>query len=71
MCEAGWRWHWTASSAAGWLLTGHWRPICSIIWDVPSPRLQDRFQREMNRRFHEEAHCVRIHVEWMERTVLR
>lgn len=65
------RLHWHASSAIGWLLTGQWRPVCSIIWDVPVPPLQERFRREMDRRFAEVDHCARIHVEWMERTLNR
>ena len=62
--------HWHLSAAAGLLLTGHYRPVCSISWDMPRP-IRSPFQRLMARCFDDADHCLRIHVEWIERTFLR
>lgn len=63
-------WEWHVSALAGLLLTGQWRPLCSIIWDLPLPPVRRVYCRQMDRSFDESEHCVRIHVEWM-LTVIR
>lgn len=60
-------WHWQASAVAGWLLTGEYRPICSIVWDIPECGATRAFKTGMDRVFRESGHCLRIHVEWVER----
>ena len=60
-------WHWHASAAAGWLLTGAYRPLCSIVWDIPECAPTQAFKARMDRLFGETQHCLRIHVEWIER----
>lgn len=70
MSDKHYGWHWHASSAAGFLMTGHWRPVCSISWDAPEV-IAEPFQRQMDRIFHEVGHCAAIHVKWMERTFMR
>lgn len=59
MCEGGW--HWAASSAAGWLLTGQFRPLCSVSQDLPDCRLRRGFERAMERLFDEPGHVQRVH----------
>lgn len=60
-------WHWHASAAAGWLLTGSYRPLCSIVWDLPDCRATRGFKAGMDTLFSEKSHCLRIHVEYIER----
>lgn len=59
--------HWFLSCLAGWLLTGWWRPVCSISWDLPDCTARTRFHDTMSRAFGEDGHCARVHVEWLER----
>ena len=44
-------WHWHASAAAGWLLTGAYRPLCSIVWDIPECAPTQAFKARMDRLF--------------------
>ena len=53
--------HWIVSSCLGFVLTGRFRPVCSIVWGLPDCRAKDAFARDMNRRFGETRHCGRIH----------
>lgn len=69
MCEGGI--HWTLSSAAGLMLTGQWRPVCSVSQDLPDCRLRRGFERAMERAFAEEGHCARVHRVWLLGRALR
>lgn len=51
--------HWQASSALGLLLTGRWRPLCSIVHGLPDSRFRRGFVAAMDRLF-EPGHCRRI-----------
>ena len=63
MCEAGW--HWAASSAAGFVLTGTARPLCSIAYEAPDSAARRAFLRAADRLFSEERHLERIHNTWL------
>ena len=56
--------HWRASSLAGLLLTGRWRPLCSIVHGLPDSRFRRGFVAAMDRLF-EPGHCRRIHDTWL------
>ena len=57
--------HWQASSAAGWLLFGRYRPLCSYAYVAPDCAARRWFMAAMNRRFREPNHCQRIHDTWL------
>ena len=69
MCEGNA--HWIASSTLGAALTGQYRPICSLTQSLPDCPPRRAFEREMNRRFHEDRHCGRIHDIWLIGWLLR
>ena len=69
MCEGGI--HWTLSSAAGLVMTGQWRPVCSVSQDLPDCRLRRGFERAMERTFGEVGHCARVHRVWLLGSALR
>ena len=62
--------HWRASSLAGLLLTGRWRPLCSIAHGLPDSRFRRGFVAAMDRLF-EPGHCRRIHDTWLIGTAVR
>ena len=53
-------WHWHASSLAGLLLTGRYRPICAAIYTAPDCAVRRAAMRALDRAFQEENHCRRI-----------
>lgn len=55
--------HWRASSLAGLLLTGRWRPLCSIVHGLPDSRFRRGFVAAMDRVF-EKGHCQRVADTW-------
>lgn len=63
--------HWIASSLAGLLLTGQFRPVCSVSQDLPDCRLRRGFERAMERAFDEPGHCARVHRVWLLGRALR
>lgn len=63
--------HWHVSSCAGFLLTGQYRPVCSIIWGLSDCRPRTAFARCMNATFCEDRHCGRIHDTWLIGRLLR
>ena len=58
MCEGGV--HWALSSAAGLLLTGRYRPLCSVVYEAPNCSARSAFLRAADWLFAEERHCQRI-----------
>lgn len=52
--------HWHASSLAGLILTGRYRPICAAVHAAPDCRARRAFSRAMDRAFGEPDHCRRI-----------
>ncbi|WP_313350202.1 hypothetical protein [Paracoccus sp. (in: a-proteobacteria)] len=54
--------HWLVSSAIGFLLTGRWQPLCSIIYAAPESRARGWFLRAMDMAFSERDHCRRIYL---------
>ena len=59
-------WNWVASSIGGFILTGVYRPLCSVVWDLPDCAATRAYVRRMDPLFSEPGHCVRIHVQWVE-----
>lgn len=60
MTEIGW--HWALSSAAGVVLTGEMRPVCSVVYEMRDCRFRRGFLRAMDVAFAEKNHCRKI---WM------
>ena len=54
MCEGSV--HWIASSTAGFALTGQFRPVCSIVYEMRDCPPRRAFLRAMDRAF-EPDHC--------------
>lgn len=52
--------HWTASSIAGFLLTGQYRPLCSIAYEAPDCLARRAFLRAADWLFDEVGHCRRV-----------
>ena len=69
MCEAGW--HWAASSAAGLVLTGTARPLCSIAYEARECAARRAFLRVMDHAFAESDHCRRIALTYRVGRLLR
>mgnify|MGYP000400870201 CR=1 FL=1 len=69
MCEGGL--HWTISSAAGFVITGQYRPICSLSQSLPDCAPRRAFERAMERAFAEPGHCARVHRVWLLGRLLR
>ena len=69
MCEAGP--HWMLSSAAGFILTGQYRPICSLSQSLPDCAPRRAFERAMERVFDEPGHVQRVHRVWLLGRALR
>ena len=53
-------WHWHASSLAGLLLTGRYRPLCAAIYAAPDCAARRAAMRALDRAFQEDNHCRRI-----------
>ena len=53
-------WHWHASSLAGLLLTGRYRPLCAAIYAAPDCAARRATMRALDRAFGERGHCLRI-----------
>ena len=51
--------HWRASSLAGLLLTGRWRPVCAWVHGLPDSRFRRGFVAAMDRLFYP-GHCQRV-----------
>lgn len=69
MCEAGW--HWAVSSAAGLVLTGTARPLCSIAYEARECAARRAFLRAMDHAFAESDHCRRIAITYQVGRLLR
>ena len=69
MCEAGW--HWAVSSAAGFVLTGTARPLCSIAYEARDSAARSAFLRVMDHAFAEQNHCRRIALTYRVGRLLR
>lgn len=52
--------HWTISSAAGFVITGRLRPLCSIAYEARDSAARRAFLRAADRLFSEADHCRRI-----------
>lgn len=63
--------HWHVSSALGFLLTGQYRPVCSIAHGLPDSRARQAFETRMDRFFGEIEHCRRIHNTYVLARLLR
>lgn len=63
--------HWHVSSCFGFLLTGQWRPVCSLSQSLPPCRVRRAFEARMDRAFSESGHCRRIHLIWLVAVMLR
>lgn len=63
--------HWHVSSCLGFVLTGRFRPVCSIVWGLPDCRPRTAFARRMNATFCEDRHCGRIHDTYVICAMLR
>lgn len=51
--------HWMISSAGGFALTGQFRPVCSIVYEMRDCPPRRAFLRAMDRAF-EPDHCRHI-----------
>lgn len=69
MCEGGL--HWTISSAAGFVLTGTARPLCSIVFEAPDCAARRAFLRAADRLFSEQNHCRRVALTYRVGRLLR
>ena len=63
--------HWAVSSALGFVLTGQFRPVCSLSQSLPDCCIRRAFEARMARAFAEENHCLRIHRIWLVAVMLR
>lgn len=63
--------HWTASSLAGLLLTGHYRPVCAAVAFAPDCAAKRAFERAMERAFAEPGHVERVARVWAVGDALR
>ena len=63
--------HWTASSLAGLLLTGAFRPLCSIAYEAPDCAARRAFLRVADWLFDEVGHCRRIAITYRVGRLLR
>ena len=52
--------HWRVSSAAGFLLTGRLRPLCSIAYEARDCAARRAFLRSADWLFAESDHCRRV-----------
>ena len=56
--------HWHASSLAGLLLTGRYRPLCAAIYAAPDCAARRAAMRALDRAFQEENHCQRVAIDY-------
>lgn len=64
-------WHWQTSSALGFVLTGQFRPVCSLSQSLPDCCIRRAFEARMDRAFSEVGHCRRIHDTYVLARLLR
>lgn len=64
-------WHWRVSSAAGLILTGTARPLCSIAYEARECAARRVFLRVMDHAFAESDHCRRIALTYRVGRLLR
>lgn len=64
-------WHWRVSSAAGFVIAGQYRPICSLSQSLPDCAPRRAFERAMERAFGEARHVQRVHATWLIGNTLR
>lgn len=75
MCEGGH--HWALSSAAGAVIRGQIRPLCSVSYDLPDCAIRRGFHRAMDGIFAPRSpaaiqhHCLHIHAAWLVGSALR
>ena len=69
MCDGGM--HWTISSAAGFVLTGQYRPVCSLVHAAPDCMARRAAVRALGRAFDDPEHTRRIHDTWAVGRALR
>lgn len=69
MCEGGL--HWTISSAAGFVMTGRFKPVCAIVYGLPDCAARRAFLRLMDRAFRETNHCRRVALTYRVGRLLR
>ena len=55
-------WHWRVSSAAGFIITGRLRPLCSIAYEARECAARRAFLRAADRLFAESDHCRRVAI---------
>lgn len=63
--------HWHVSSCLGFVLTGRFRPVCSISQSLPPCHARRAFEAHMDRAFSETGHCRRIHDTYVLARLLR
>ena len=64
-------WHWRVSSAAGFIITGTARPLCSIAYEARECAARRAFLRAADRLFDEIGHCRRIAITYRVGRLLR
>lgn len=75
MCEGGI--HWALSSAAGVVMRGQSRPLCSVSYDLPDCLPRRAFHRAMDMIFAPRSpaaiqhHCLHIHAAYLVGRLLR
>lgn len=63
--------HWTVSSIAGFLLTGQYRPVCSLVHAAPDCMARRAAVLALGRVFDDPEHTRRIHDTWAVGAALR
>lgn len=63
--------HWHISSCLGFVVSGQYRPLCSLIHCAPDCLARRAFQRWADRYFAEQGHTQRMHVIWLITAMLR
>lgn len=63
--------HWHASSLAGLVMTGRYRPVCAAVALAPDCMAKRAFERAMERAFGEPGHVCRVGATWLIGDALR
>lgn len=63
--------HWTLSSSLGLLLTGRYRPLCSIAYEARDCAARRAFLRAADWLFRESDHCRRVALTYRVGRLLR
>lgn len=63
--------HWTVSSIAGFVLTGQYRPLCSIAYEAPDCAARRAFLHAADWLFAEDQHCRRVAITYRVGRALR